>query len=68
MFNQEILNTVVEKFGTQKAAEFCDIVSILYDIKYSGCKTTECIEEYAFEREWWAEAAESMRQTQLRTS
>jgi len=65
MYNQEIFNKLVEKYGPHKAIEVCDVVSELYNIKYENCKTQECLEEYAYEREWWAETAISLKQQQL---
>jgi hypothetical protein len=57
MYNQVILDKFIEKHGLQRAVEICDILSQFYDIKYEGCKTQECLEEYDYERSWWSEAS-----------
>jgi hypothetical protein len=56
MYNEELLNKVIDKFGIERAKEFCEVTSMLYDIKYTACKTQDCLTEYDFEREWWLNA------------
>jgi hypothetical protein len=54
MCNREVLEVIVEEVGSEKAAEFCKLVSLMYDIKYNACKTEEPLTEFDYEREWWA--------------
>ncbi len=56
MYNQDLLNKIIDQFGIDKATEFCNIVSVMYDIKYNACDTEACINEYDYERQWWNEA------------
>ena len=39
MYNEELLNKIIDKFGIERAKEFCEIAGTLYDIKYNACKT-----------------------------
>jgi hypothetical protein len=54
MCNREILEVIIEEVGAEKAAEFCKLVSLMYDIRYNACKTEEPLTEFDYEREWWA--------------
>lgn len=70
MYNQDILNMIEAKFGTQKAADFCEIASLMYDIKFNACKEeNKCPPglraEYDYERDWWLEASVGLKQKQL---
>jgi hypothetical protein len=56
MYNRDILEIIIEEAGTDKAAEFCHLISLMYDIKYNACKDLEPLSEYDFERVWWNEA------------
>ncbi len=68
MFNQEILDKIITQYGPFKAMEFCEILSTFYDIKYNACKTPECQEEYDYERDWWNEASNTLKQKQFSNS
>jgi hypothetical protein len=57
MCNREVLEAIIEEVGSVKAAEFCHLASLMYDIKYQACKEKEPLTEYDFERVWWLEAA-----------
>jgi hypothetical protein len=56
MYNTEILEKIVDEFGKEKATEFCNIVSVMYDIKYNACKNKSGLCEYDYERDWWNNA------------
>lgn len=56
MCNREILEAIIEEVGTDKAAEFCHLASLMYDIKYQACRDREPLTEYDFERLWWLDA------------
>lgn len=56
MCNRDILEAIIEEVGSEKAAEFCHLVSLMYDIKYQACKTAEPLTEFDFERVWWLDA------------
>ena len=53
MCNREILEVIVEEVGAEKAAEFCRLVSLMYDIRYNACKQLDPLSEFDFERDWW---------------
>ena len=60
MCNREILEVIIEEVGTEQAAEFCRLASLMYDIRYNACKQLEPLNELDFERDWWAEAGKSL--------
>ena len=58
MCNREVLEVIIEEVGTEKAAEFCHLASLMYDIRYNACKQLDPFSELDFERDWWKDAAE----------
>ena len=57
MYNKEILDLIIKEHGVEKAAIFCEIAAMMYDIKYKACKEKEPLTEFDFERVWWIEAS-----------
>jgi hypothetical protein len=66
MCNREVLEVIIEEVGTEKAAEFCRLASLMYDIRYNACKDLDPLSELDFERDWWADAAKMLNK-QLKT-
>jgi hypothetical protein len=66
MCNREILEVIIEEVGAEKAAEFCRLASLMYDIRYNACKQLDPLSELDFERDWWADAAKELNK-QLKT-
>jgi hypothetical protein len=66
MCNREVLEVIVEEVGTEKAAEFCRLASLMYDIRYNACKQLDPLSELDFERDWWKDASEVLNK-QLKT-
>jgi hypothetical protein len=60
MCNREVLEVIIEEVGTEKAAEFCRLASLMYDIRYNACKQLDPLSELDFERDWWKDAAEAL--------
>ena len=60
MCNREVLEVIIEEVGTEKAAEFCRLASLMYDIRYNACKQLDPLSELDFERDWWRDAAEAL--------
>jgi len=57
MFNRQILESLIEEYGVEKAAIFCEIAAMMYDIKYQASKKKDPLTEFDFERMWWIESA-----------
>ena len=57
MFNRQILESLIEEYGAEKSALFCEMAAMMYDLKYKACKEKEPLTEFDFERVWWIEAA-----------
>jgi len=66
MCNREVLEVIIEEVGAEKAAEFCRLASLMYDIRYNACKQLDPLSELDFERDWWRDAAEALNK-QLKT-
>lgn len=60
MCNREVLEVIIEEVGTERAAEFCRLASLMYDIRYNACKQLDPLSELDFERDWWKDAAEAL--------
>jgi hypothetical protein len=60
MYNQEILVKILNLHTVEKTAEFCEIVALMYDIKYNATKELEPLSEFDFERVWWSDAAKEL--------
>ncbi len=60
MCNREVLEVIIEEVGTEKAAEFCRLASLMYDIRYNACKQLDPLSELDYERDWWKDAAEAL--------
>ena len=60
MCNREVLEVIIEEVGTEQAAEFCRLASLMYDIRYNACKQLDPLGELDFERDWWRDAAEAL--------
>ena len=57
MFNRQILESLIEEYGAEKSALFCEMAAMMYDLKYKACKEKEPLTEFDFERVWWIEAS-----------
>lgn len=60
MCNREVLEVIIEEVGTEQAAEFCRLASLMYDIRYNACTQLDPLSELDFERDWWRDAAEAL--------
>ncbi len=61
MYNPEILKNLEEKYGTEKTADFCEMISTMYNLKYENCTSQDCRSEYDYERDWWHEQAINLK-------
>jgi hypothetical protein len=65
MSNREILELIIEEYGAEKTAQFCEIVAMMYDIKYNAAKDLDPLTEYDFERVWWIEASLKLHEPEI---
>ena len=56
MYNEDILNKILNEFSMEKTATFCEIVSLMYEIKYNATRDINLLSEYDFERDWCSKA------------
>lgn len=57
MYNQQVLDLLLKEYGLEKCAQFCEMIAMLYDIRYNAAKEFQPLNEYDFERTWWQEAS-----------
>ncbi len=55
MYNEEIYQKLLKEFGEEKMTMVTDIISVLYDIKYKSTNNLDSLDEFDYERDWWAE-------------
>jgi hypothetical protein len=53
MFNEEIFEKLKKEFAEDKLPLVCDVISVLYDIKFTSTKIKDASCEYDYERDWW---------------
>jgi len=61
MYNQQLVDKLVEQFGKEEIAKFAEIVSVMYDIKYNACKDLDGLCEFDYERDWWLETSVTLK-------
>jgi hypothetical protein len=61
MYNQQLVDKLVEQFGKEEIAKFAEIVSVMYDIKYNACKDSDGLCEFDYERDWWLETSVTLK-------
>lgn len=61
MYNREVLEKIIEEVGSEDAAKFCYLVSMMYDIKYNACKNKDPLSEFDYERGWWLDASNELK-------
>jgi hypothetical protein len=64
MSNREVLELIIEEHGADKTAQFCEMVAMMYDIKYNAAKELDPLNEYDFERVWWIDTAAKLYEQQ----
>ena len=53
MYNEEIYQKLSLIFGDDRMAAVTDIITTLYDIRYTAAKNTDALNEFDYERDWW---------------
>lgn len=53
MYNEEIYEKLLKKFGEEKMTTVTNVISVFYDIKYDAAKNSQLKDEYDYERQWW---------------
>lgn len=65
MFNQEILDHLIKKYGKEKTEIFCEMESekhsLLFDSIEKDKKHHPEPNEWKFERDWWAESGKQLK-------
>jgi hypothetical protein len=67
MYNKDILDELVRKFGEEKTIIFCKMEAVKNAMLYDGAEQKHLPEpnEWGFERDWWAENAKKLEDTRF---
>lgn len=63
MYNHDLLNKMIDRFGMEKVTEFAEMVSFMHDVLYQEAITNGRDEptEHNFERDWWLTKFEELK-------
>ena len=66
MYNEEFLQKVLHEHGVKQAIIFCELESKKYSMMYDNVDFGDniSISELEYERDWWAERAERLKNDQ----
>lgn len=55
MYNHDLLNKMMDRFGKEKTTDFAEMVSFMHDVLYEEAEKngTDEPSEHNFERDWW---------------
>lgn len=55
MNNLDIEKQLIKKFGAERTIDFCEMVSVMFDMMYLESKRLNLDKEndYDFDRDWW---------------
>lgn len=55
MYNHDLLNKMIDKFGVEDVTKFAKMVSFMHDTLYqdSLVNGSDDVSEHNFERDWW---------------
>jgi len=55
MYNHDLLNKMIDKFGVEDVTKFANMISFMHDILYqeSLVNGPDDVSEHNFERDWW---------------
>ena len=66
MYNQQILDHLIKKYGKEKTEIFCEMESernsLLYNEVEKDNRHYSEPSEWQFERDWWAESGKQLKQ------
>jgi hypothetical protein len=67
MYNHDLLNKMIDKFGVDKTTEFAEMVSFMHDVLYQEAKTNgpDEITEHNFERDWWKNTHKQLKNEEI---
>jgi hypothetical protein len=70
MFNNELVEKLIEHFDVEKVTSYCLIEAVKNQLLYNECihknEHVECI-EYDYERDWWAAKHSELLNTTKKT-
>lgn len=63
MYNHDLLNKMIDRFGMDKVTEFAEMVSFMHDVLYQEAIANgpDDFTEHNFERDWWKDKFEELK-------
>jgi len=63
MYNHDLLNKMIDRFGMEKVTEFAEMVSFMHDVLYQEALANgpDDFTEHNFERDWWKDKFEELK-------
>jgi hypothetical protein len=63
MYNHDLLNKMIDKFGIDKVAEAAEIISFMHDVLYNDAleRGNDELTEHNFERDWWQDKFDELK-------
>lgn len=63
MYNHDLMNRMIDRFGINKVTEFAEMVSFMHSVLYEEELTNGRDEptEHLFERDWWQDKYEELK-------
>lgn len=63
MYNHDLLNKMIDRFGMDKVTEFAEMVSFMHDVLYQEALANgpDDFTEHNFERDWWKDKFEELK-------
>lgn len=63
MYNHDLLNKMIDRFGMDKMTEFAEMVSFMHDVLYQEALANgpDDFTEHNFERDWWKDKYEELK-------
>jgi hypothetical protein len=67
MYNHDLLNQMIEKFGKENVSEFAKMISFMHHVLHENAKKNGRDEplEHSFERDWWKDKHEELKNVTL---
>jgi hypothetical protein len=63
MYNHDLMNKMIDRFGMKKVTEFAEMASFMHDVFYQEAVKNGKDEptEHNFERDWWQDKFEELK-------
>lgn len=67
MYNKDLLQLMITKYGVEKVLDFSQMVSYMFNCLAENADEVEISSEYKYERDWWANVNEQFKLKNIET-